>query len=195
MNSHGNFCVHGVKVKNDPLPSAGSEDVATDGGAQPKPRDTTSLQRRVWCSCVSRVEESLRLTCRKMHHARGRYPPYIPTLCPHCEVLSSRPYCTTHYNPKFSYHEEHKISSCTKFGLCPHREVFLHRGPLLNFSQSQTVAGALPCTGDLYSYSATRLLGRHPSRCSAPLLLAVCVSRRVSLARARAREVEPPTAS
>ena len=48
----GSFCVHGVKVKIYPLPSEGSEDVAIAGGAQPKPRDTTSLQRRVWGSDV-----------------------------------------------------------------------------------------------------------------------------------------------
>ena len=62
----------------------------------------------------------------------------------------------------------------------------------------------LPCWGDSHTpmlpcfgcrchdrkkciCSATRLLGRHPSRCSAPLLLALRVSRRVSLACARCR--------
>ena len=36
----GSYCVHGVNLKNYPLPSEGSEDVAIIGAAQPKPRDT-----------------------------------------------------------------------------------------------------------------------------------------------------------
>ena len=53
----GSYCVHGVKIQNYPLSSAGSEDVAVTGGAQPKPQDTTG-QRRVWGSDV-------RLTCAR----------------------------------------------------------------------------------------------------------------------------------
>ena len=54
----GNYCPHCVKIQNDPLPSAGSENVAITGGAQPKLRDTTSLRRRVWGSDV-------RLSCAR----------------------------------------------------------------------------------------------------------------------------------
>ena len=74
-------------------------------------------------------------------------------------------------------------------------ELNCNRAPLPCCGDSHTPM--LPCFGCAFMYrchdrkkcicSATRLLGRHPSRCSAQLLLAFRVSRRVSLACARCR--------
>ena len=126
-------------MKDYPLPSAGSEDVVITGGAQPKPRDTTNLQRRVWGSDVrltraratdTHLQKSApcKRTLSTTHTNQG---------CVHTVKCFHRGH-TIQYIPKFSFHKEHQISSCTKFGLCPHREVLTSRPTLELFTTANT---------------------------------------------------------
>ena len=107
------------------MPSAGSENVAKTGGAQPKKRDTTSLQRRVWgsdvrLSCARATQTHLpksapcKRTLSTTHTNQGC------VLCSHCEALSARPYTTVQQKmlqKKFCLTKDNQISMCTEFGL------------------------------------------------------------------------------
>ena len=128
----GTYCVHGVKIQNYPLPSAGSEDVAVNGGAQPKPRDTTSLQRRVWGSEMrltsARATEthlqkktSCKRTLSTTHTNQG---------CVHTVKCFHR----GHTIPIFHITKNIKYQVAPNSG-CVHTVKCLHRGPLSNFSQ------------------------------------------------------------
>ena len=76
----GSFCVYGVKLRNIHYPARALKTLPLQEAHNPS-RGTPQVCNDgcgAW-TCVSRVQGPLRLTCRKVHHSRRRYPRYIQT--------------------------------------------------------------------------------------------------------------------